>query len=55
MRFDVGGVHVGVEEDYSEGQNENGVRVVKLLNDVRITHAVPLTVEDREDRRVIHI
>lgn len=49
MRFDIGGVHVGVEEDHGEGQDENGVRVVKLLNDVGITHAVPLTVEDRED------
>lgn len=42
LGFDVGRVHVSVEEDHSEGQDEDGVRVVKLLHHIRITHTVPL-------------
>lgn len=46
LRFDVGRVHVGVEEDHGEGQDENGVGVVKLLHHVWIAHAVPLAAEE---------
>lgn len=42
--FDVGAVHVRVEEDDREGQDENGVRVMELLDHVRVTHTVPLAV-----------
>lgn len=47
LGFDVGRVHVGVEENHGEGQDENGVGVVKLLHHVRITHTVSLAVEGR--------
>ena len=47
LGFDVGGVHVSVEEDHSEGQDEDGVRVMKLLHHIRITHTVPLAVEGK--------
>lgn len=45
LRFNVGRVHVRVEQDHGEGQDENGVGVVKLLHHIWITHAVPLAVE----------
>lgn len=45
MGFDVRGVHVSVEENHGEGQDENGVWVVKLLHHVRIAHTVSLAVE----------
>lgn len=51
VRFDVGGVHVCVEEDDGESQDEDGVWVVKLLHHIRVTHAIPLTVESKEQRR----
>lgn len=43
VRLDVGTVHVGVEQDDGEGQDEDGVRVMELLHDVRVAHAVALT------------
>lgn len=45
LGLDVGGVHVSVEENHGEGQDENGVWVVKLLHHVWITHTVSLAVE----------
>lgn len=45
LGFDVGRVHVGVEENHGEGQDEDSVRVVKLLHHVWIAHAVSLAAE----------
>lgn len=45
LGFDVGRVHISVEENHGEGQDKNGVWVVKLLHHVRITHTVSLAVE----------
>lgn len=42
VRLDVGAVHVRIEEDDCKGQDEDGVRVVKLLDHIWVTHAVPL-------------
>ena len=44
--FDVGAVHVCVEEDDGEGQDEDGVRVSELSHHRGVTDAVALT-EDR--------
>ena len=44
LGLDVGAVHVGVEEDDGEGQDEDGVGVVELLHHVRVAHAVALAV-----------
>lgn len=52
LRFDVGRVHVRVEEDHGEGQDENGVGVVKLLHHIWIAHAVPLAVKENQDSGV---
>lgn len=41
--LDVGTVHVGVQQDDGERQDEDGVRVVELLHDVGVAHAVALT------------
>ena len=47
--LDVGAVHVGVEEDDGEGQDEDGVRVVELPHHLGVAHAVALAVgETRE-------
>lgn len=51
LGFDVGRVHVGVEEDHGEGQDENGVRVVELLHHVWITHAVSLAARERKQQQ----
>lgn len=40
--LDVGAVHVGVEQDNGEGQDEDGVRVVELLHHLGVAHAVAL-------------
>ena len=40
--LDVGAVHVGVEQDDGEGQDEDGVRVVELLYHLGVAHAVAL-------------
>lgn len=40
--LDVGAVHVGVEQDDGEGQDEDGVRVVELLHHFGVAHAVAL-------------
>lgn len=45
LGFDVRGVHVSVEENHSEGQDENGVWIVKLLHHIRIAHTISLAVE----------
>ena len=42
--LDVWAVHVRVEEDDGEGQDEDGVRVLELANQRWVTHTVPLTV-----------
>lgn len=52
LRFNVGGVHVGVEENHGEGQDEDGVGVVKLLHHIWITHAVSLAEKENQDRSV---
>lgn len=52
LRFNVGWVHVRVEEDHGEGQDENGVGVVKLLHHIWIAHAVPLAVKKNQDSGV---
>lgn len=52
LRFNVGRVHVSVEEDHGEGQDEDGVGVVKLLHHIWITHAVSLAVKENQDRGV---
>lgn len=52
LRFNVGRVHVGVEEDHGEGQDEDGVGVVKLLHHIWITHAVSLAEKENQDRGV---
>lgn len=44
VRLNVGAVHVGVEEDDGEGQDEDGVGVVELLHHLRVAHAVALAV-----------
>lgn len=44
VRLNVGAVHVGVEEDDGEGEDEDGVRVVELLHHLGVAHAVALTV-----------
>ena len=41
--FDVGAVHVCVEEDDGEGQDEDSVWVLELSDQDRVTHTVPLT------------
>lgn len=52
MGFDVGGVHVGVEEDHGEGQDEDGVWVVELLHHVWITHAVSLAAREEAFHKI---
>ena len=42
LGLDAGAVHVGVEEDDGEGQDEDGVRVAELAQQGRVTHAVAL-------------
>lgn len=42
LRFDVGAVHVCVEQDDGKGQDENGVYVLDLPNHPRVADAVPL-------------
>lgn len=54
LRFDVGGVHVRVEEDHSKRQDEDGVRVMELLHHIGVTHAVPLAAKDIKDRTTIY-
>ena len=44
VRLNIGAVHVSVEEDDSEGQDEDGVRVVELLHHLGVAHAVALAV-----------
>lgn len=43
LSLDVGTVHVCVEEDDGEGQDEDGVRVLELSDQGWVTHTVPLT------------
>lgn len=42
--FDIGTIHVGVEEDDGKGQDEDGVWVLELSNQCWIAHTVSLTV-----------
>ena len=51
LRLHVGAVHVRVEEDDGEGQDEDGVRVLELPDQRGITHTVPLT-ERRQEEHV---
>lgn len=46
LRFDIWTIHVSVEEDDGKGQDENGVWVLELSNQCRITHTVSLTVHE---------
>lgn len=48
LRFDVGTIHVGVEQDDGKGQDENGVWVLELPNQCGIAHTVSLTVGETE-------
>lgn len=50
--FDVGAVHVCVEEDDGEGQDEDGVWVLKLPHQCWITYAVPLTTRSKNTGRL---
>lgn len=43
FRFDVGAVHVSVEEDDGKGKDENGVRVPELSQHDRVADAIALT------------
>jgi len=45
LRLHVGAVHVRVEEDDGEGQDEDGVRILELPDQHRVTNTVPLTGE----------
>ncbi len=42
FQLDVGAVHVSVEEDDGESQDEDGVRVSELTHHIRVTDAVTL-------------
>lgn len=42
LGFDVGAVHVGVEQDDGEGQDEDGVGVAELPHHARVADAVTL-------------
>lgn len=42
LRLDVGAVHVRVEENYSEGQDKDGVGVAELTNHTGVADTVPL-------------
>lgn len=42
LRFDVGAVHVSVEQDDGEGQDEDGVGVAELPHYARVADAVAL-------------
>lgn len=42
FELDVGAVHVSVEEDDGESQDEDGVRVSELTDHIRVTDAVAL-------------
>lgn len=50
--LDVGTVHVCVEEDDGEGQDEDGVWVVELLHHIWIAHAVALAKEKEQNKGV---
>ena len=50
LRLDVGAVHVRVEEDDGEGQDEDGVWVLELADQHRVAHAVPLTAQRESER-----
>ena len=45
LGLDVGAVHVRVEEDDGEGQDEDGVRVPELPHHARVADAVALAAE----------
>ena len=50
LRLDVGAVHVRVEEDDGEGQDEDGVWILELPDQHRVTNTVPLTGERERER-----
>lgn len=49
--LDVGAVHVSVEKDDGKGQDEDGVRVMKLLHHIRVAHTVPLAEGSRREKK----
>lgn len=53
VRLDVGAIHVGVEEDDGEGEDEDGVGVVELLHHFGIAHAVALAVGGSDAERTV--
>lgn len=53
--LDVGTVHVGVEQNDGEGQDEDGVWVMKLLHHVWVAHAVALTARVTELEKSVNI
>ena len=51
LRLDVGAVHIRIEEDDGKGQDEDGVWVLELPNQHRVTHTVPLAEEMKRKKR----
>lgn len=52
LSLHVGTVHICVEEDDGEGQDEDGVRVLELPNQGRITYAVSLTAQETKGSNI---
>lgn len=52
--FHVGAVHVRVEEDDGEGQDEDGVGVLELSHQRGIAHAVSLTAGETKAGEELH-
>lgn len=42
LSFDIGTVHICVQQDYGKGQDEDGIWVLELPNQRWITHTVSL-------------
>lgn len=49
--FNVGTVHVSVEQDDGKGQDKDGVWIMELLHYIRVTHAVPLTTTEKQTKQ----
>lgn len=45
LGLDIWAVHVRIEEDDGEGQDENGVGILELADQHRVTNTVPLTAQ----------
>ena len=51
LRLNVGAVHVRIEEDDGEGQDEDGVWILELPDQHRVTNTVPLTAERQKKKK----